>query len=525
MPYFRLLAAFIAICVVASVAFYTLMLAIPFGAAWAFVIACGILAERGPSRPALVTPDQVARGTRLLPWLRRVPHRRDWAWPSYLASQWWYDWRTGLWSWYDAVRNGVQRNRGFMEDAHPALRQLLALIPGAGWTGTAIGMLLGGATVTVVCFLALVVIAAGWAAVLGTLRGCDGAARRVRKAAVTCPHEQCYYQQRVPDYRCPGCDAVHQDIRPGILGAMWRRCGCGAQLPTTVLRAAHRLHAQCKRCKRPLRAGSAAVTSISLPVFGPVSAGKTRLVYAGLAALDEELTAAGGELGFADDASRRAFEQGTRVIADGGDTAKTPAGRLPTAITAQVRHGRRSALLDLFDAAGEFFADREDNAELEFLDHAGGSVFVVDPFSVPWVQDQLGGPADPRVLAAQPAVGAPEEIYRLTAERLRDYRVDLHRRALAVVVVKADLVPDQPWAEQLLSGSVRDWLRTAGQDNLVLAADRDFAATRYFVTSSVGTLPGNPPGNPLSPAEPFRWLLQRGGFRLPSPRCVPQESA
>ncbi len=49
----------------------------------------------------------------------------------------------------------------------------------------------------------------------------------------------------------------------------------------------------------------------------------------------------------------------------------------------RIRRGRHHALVNLFDAAGEFFTDPEQHRELEFLDHAGGSVFVLDPFSVP----------------------------------------------------------------------------------------------------------------------------------------------
>lgn len=153
--------------------------------------------------------------------------------------------------------------------------------------------------------------------------------------------------------------------------------------------------------------------------------------------------------------------------------------------------------------------DRQENTELEFLDHARGLVFVVDPFSARWVRDQFGGAGDARVVAANPATRDPDDVYQVTVRRLKDYRVDLGRRALAVVVVKADLLQDLDWAGPLLSGRVREWLTTAGLENMVLSAERDFAEVRFFVASS---LTGTRPGSALSPAEPFLWLMGRGGF-------------
>ena len=248
------------------------------------------------------------------------------------------------------------------------------------------------------------------------------------------------------------------------------------------------------------------LTDVRIPVFGPMSAGKTRLVHAGLVALRDQLAARGGELGFVDAPSQRAVEFGEEIIGSCDDTAKTPAGQLPRAITVRASAGRHRALVHLFDAAGEFFTDREDNSRLEFLDHAGGLVLVVDPFSIPWVRDQLGGADDDRVAAAQPATEDPERGYRVTAERMRDYGVKTGRRAVAVAVVKADLLSEFDWASDLRAGRVRDWLVEVGMDNLVLAAERDFAEARFFVVSS---MTGVRAGSGMSPAAPLLWLISR----------------
>lgn len=293
---------------------------------------------------------------------------------------------------------------------------------------------------------------------------------------------------------------------------MWRRCLCGAVLPTTVLRAAYRLQTSCPNCLVPLRAGAAVHREIRLPVFGPVSAGKTRLVYAGLLALRDQAAATGASVEFTDEQSRRAFDHGVEIIRTGADTAKTPAGQLPMAITAQVTTGaQRKALLHFFDAAGEFYIDRGDNSELLFLDHAQGLVFVVDPFSIPWVRDQLGGLSQVMLARANAALDDPEQVYHVTAGRLRDYGVRMSHQRLAIAVVKADLLGNLPPARDLRPHQVREWLQDAGLDNLVLAAERDFAEVRYFVVASVH---GAPAGSPTSPANPFAWLITRAGLQL-----------
>ncbi|HEY6424072.1 MAG TPA: hypothetical protein VIY28_12660 [Pseudonocardiaceae bacterium] len=279
-----------------------------------------------------------------------------------------------------------------------------------------------------------------------------------------------------------------------------------------MVRAAYRLKTSCPNCLEPLRAGSAVHRDIRLPVFGPVSAGKTRLVYASLLALRDQAVAAGASVEFADEQSNRAFDHGVEIIRTGADTAKTLAGRLPTAVTAQVTSvARRKALLHLFDAAGEFYIDRDDNSELSFLDHAQGLVFVVDPFSIPWVRDQLGGLGQVMLARANAAVDDPEQVYHVTAGRLRDYGVRMSHQRLAIAVVKADLLVDLPPTRDLRPHQVREWLQEAGLDNLVLAAERDFAEVRYFVVASVH---GVPAGNPMSPANPFAWLMAKAGLQL-----------
>ncbi len=462
-------------------------------------------------RPRTITAQDVKQGTSNLPKLPTgSPFGRDPAWPSYLVAQSRVDLREMWRRTVDTLGAGWRKGRDIGNEwDHPVGWAVVVIGLYPAWLMVSVGALAAVSAILLACGSTLLVVTTGWLLVAGVLRGGDYLVRRLRGASGSC--QSCYYVSPLPAFPCAQCEEMHRDIRPGLLGAVWRRCICGAILPTTVLRAAYQLQTSCPNCLEPLRAGAAVHRDIRLPVVGPTSAGKTRLVYAGLLALQDQAAAAGAEVDFTDEQSRRAFDHGVEIISSGADTTKTPAGQLPTAITAQVTVARRKALLHVFDAAGEFYIDRGDNSELLFLDHAQGLVFVVDPFSIPWVRDQLGGLGQVMLARANAAVDDPEQVYHVTAGRLRDYGVRTSNQRLAIAVVKADLLVDLPPARDLRPHEVREWLRKAGLDNLVLAAERDFAEVRYFMVASVHS---TRPGSPISPANPFAWLIARAGLQL-----------
>ncbi len=450
----------------------------------------------------------------------RLAVRPDHAWPNYLVAQAWEDLRT-------AARNICHLQAEVWTPAHRCVREdlpcplawwpVLVLLYG-GLLAYSAGVLVAGAGLLGLAAVVLVATWLVWFAVVGAARGLDILVRKARKASGSCPH--CYHVTSLPGYDCP-CGEVHRDIRPGRLGALSRRCGCGRLLPTTVLRAAGTLAGRCPRCDKPLRPGAAVLTEVRLPVFGPASAGKTRLVFAGLEALRQEVTAAGGEFSPTDEDSRRELASGAQVVISNADTTKTAAGEPPVTITVRVSGGRRRGLVHVYDAAGELFADRERHSCLRFLDQAQGLVFALDPFSIPRLADELARSGAARLAAARPATEDPETAYRLTAQRLRDHGARL--RSLAVTVVKADLLLDLPPAVGLTTDSdvVRAWLVGQSLENLTSAAERDFADVRYFLVSS---RTGWRADDPLSAAGPLLWLAGRAGLPIAWPQPLSRAS-
>ncbi|MGH3696356.1 MAG: TRAFAC clade GTPase domain-containing protein [Pseudonocardiaceae bacterium] len=480
------------------------------------VLAGVLLGVTGLAAPPVTPLEFRTRLPRL-----RSNFERDSAWPGYLFGQSRTDLRVALrhttrglvWIWVLLIESVA---------AVPAVLVFwpLLLLPLLGTLALTAGVVVGAVTAYGMVAVVLILAWFGWLFSVGLLRGVDLGVRVLRGAKATCHYSGCNFRNRLPAYRC-GCGQTHHDIRAGRLGVFARRCECGALLPTTVLRAAAGLVPVCQKCNRELRAGAAVLTDVLIPVFGPASAGKTRLVRASMVALAAHLAAAGGSLRPVGPESEDTFSDAITVVSTGMQTTKTEADRPPVGITVALTAVRRKALLHLFDAAGEFYSDREQSSELPFLDDAQGLVFVLDPFSIPAVAGELTGTLAGRLEAAQPARMHPEQSYPITAQLLRDQGVDLARKPLAVAVVKADLLLALPPGAGLRAGGgssvVEAWLRANGLGNLLDGAARDFGAVRYFLVSSL-TAQTDEQGwaLPTSPAQPLLWLLGRAGVGVPA---------
>lgn len=369
-------------------------------------------------------------------------------------------------------------------------------------------LLLAGLFALVMWICAGVTTAVFGAGVL-LLRGAEGAWHARMRTEASCPH--CYHVTPRPAYRCPGCQRLHRDVRPGRLGLFTRRCTCGTLLPTMVLRAAWHLEAVCQKCGKPLRAGSAALRDVRVPIFGDTSAGKTRFLYAGLDSLISATARAGVPFSFPDEESQDQATVALGLIRSGQDTVKT-SQTLPTAVTCRLGTGAGSTLVHLFDTAGENYRDAQLYDSLGFLDRGHGLVYVLDPFSVGAIRDRMAGQSAPVVQMAHAAAGDPETAYNEVVSRLRDSGVKAAEQRLAIVVSKADLLVAGGIESPEDSAAIADWLNAMGVHNLVLSARREFAEVRYFTVASLAATQASRGHNP---GAPLRWLLASRGVRLP----------
>ena len=430
----------------------------------------------------------------------------DLAWPFYPLRQ----------AWADLARIEAERRASYRKlwkwPGRPLVWILLFPLSVVALTCLLIA---GLTTVVLAALFALVTLictaASGgvFAAAVLLLRGAETSWHKLKRAEASCPH--CYHVMPRPAYRCPGCSKLHRDLRPGRLGLFARRCDCGTLLPTMVLRAAWRLSAVCQKCAKPLRAGSGALRDVRIPIFGDTSAGKTRFLYSGLDSLVEITGRARIPLGFPDEESQNQATVALDLIRSGRDTVKTSFG-LPTALTCQLGKGAGSTLLHLFDAAGEVYQGPQMQDSLGFLDHGNGLVYVLDPFSIGSVRDQLAGQNATAIRLAHAAAGDPETAYGEVVSRLRDNGVAAAGQRLAIVISKADLLALGGLDLPEESDAIADWLMHGGVHNLVLSARRDFAEARYFAVASLAATGSS---RSHDPGAPLRWLLASRGLRLP----------
>jgi Double-GTPase 2 len=350
------------------------------------------------------------------------------------------------------------------------------------------------------------------------LRSVEAQRRKTRWTQASCM--ECFHVTPWPAYQCPGCSRLHHDIRPGMLGLLTRRCECGAHLPTLASRAGWRLTAVCKRCNRPLPKGTGAVRDLRIPIFGDKSAGKTRFLYASLNSLVLTAQEAGLAIDYPDQESQDQAGLGLDIIHSGQDTAKTSA-TARAALSFRLGDGHKSSLIHLFDAAGEQYRDAQGYESLRFLDHGQGLVYVLDPFSIGTIRDQLTGHNAAAIRLAHAAAGDPEIAYGEVASRLRDSGVPASDQRLAVVISKIDMLRGTGLGVPAESDAIAEWLLRVGLHNLVLSAQREFAEVRYFTVASqdVTADRGDDPGVPL------RWLLTAHGVRLPADQAAAPRQA
>ncbi|WP_199515159.1 TRAFAC clade GTPase domain-containing protein [Nucisporomicrobium flavum] len=473
----------------------------------------------GDQGARVLTPADVAAGKLKI---LRTPTavRPDFAWPGYFVAQVWLDWWTMAermatvlrpawqWSWTQARRSGLV-----------GLACWPLLLPVAV---TLIGVTAGAAAVAVLVLTILIVVTgAVWiagAAVTAVLRTLDRAGQIVRRSAGNCP--RCYQVSPHPVYRCAGPhhgdkSELHHDIRPGLLGVFYRRCGCGRRLPTMVLRAARSMAALCPLCGADLHSGAGAATDVRVPVFGAPSSGKTHLVMASVVGLLRQ----GGDVkvSLADEHSKRTYTTFAAVIDGGGSAVKTDAAHPPIAITLRMQQGKRDALLHVYDAAGEALANPELNEKFQYLDAARTLVFVLDPFAIPDVRQRYQRTFADLFRTANVSADLPEPSYQNIVTRLRQYGVRTEQKRLAFVVSKRDLVQQLPDMSGLADDpdAVRSWLIDRGADNLVASAERDFGTVRFFFVSAKDSAAAA-----AGPLRPFRWLLEDE----PVPKPVPQQA-
>ena len=380
---------------------------------------------------------------------------------------------------------------------------------GAGATlGTALAAGCACVQLLTVGVCAALVRAAGAA-----LRLADSAVLLVRNIRMVCP--RCYERVPYPGYECPGADCPrrHQDIRPGRLGVLRRRCQCGTRMKTLLLFGSSGMNAFCPRCGHSLEHRPGKAPEIVLPFFGAAGAGKTRLLFSMVTQLQLWAVGPGPEAGphkqrlaveFGDTATARKLEHASKLLSPESATDKTPV-ELPRAYIIRLTSGQGARLLHMFDAAGELFYTAERTRELRFLDKARTFILVIDPLSVEAFWNRLPPERQAGLQAVRSTAPSPDLAYQEAHQEIEAMGVRLRTARLAVVFSRADLI-DEPVTD------VAAWATDElGLGNLVRSARMNFREARFFHTAAVLS------GGVMHESIPdlMRWVLASNGIEVP----------
>jgi hypothetical protein len=353
-----------------------------------------------------------------------------------------------------------------------------------------------------------------------------------RRIFLACP--SCYKKFGLPIYNCPGCAAVHKALVPGTYGIFRRRCVCGRKLPTLFLFGRNELPGFCPHCSKPLSASIGTIRNIHIPVVGGPAAGKTSFLMANMVELRTQANTGDLTLNFPEKRDERLFDACRTAFSTGSLLAKT-AEYSPNAFLASVGDtDRNNVLLYLYDAAGELFQSSDTLRLHEYYSYTHGILFLIDPFSLPSVQVELGHLIRPAVADIKPCEERPQDVYDRIVGMLRTISKNgsFGSQPLAVVVTKVDAfgleARIRPPAERVLtfdakvapedgrSRATRQWLVDQGEGNLVRSMEHDFKTIRYFYCSALGHIPsGRPmPFVPKGVLDPLAWTLGSYGVRL-----------
>jgi len=343
-------------------------------------------------------------------------------------------------------------------------------------------------------------------AMIGALRVAEAAILHVRRVTVHCP--TCFRPVSYPSYRCPGCQAWHQRIRPGYYGLLHRRCGCGRMnLPTPLLLGSHRMAAYCPNsgCGVRLPELAGAVHETILPVLGGPGVGRTRLVTTLAAILRDNTTGPGPTLEPADQVTAVRLGDLEDDVASGACTLPTPAEPARAYSFSVTGPGRSRRLLHVLDTGGMVSLDDQTDAH-RYLRVADTFLFVIDPLAIGPVWAALGTERQAQ-LAARRSGRPPQDEFDAVTQKAQELGASLRTSRLAAVVTKADLLtgadlegpPDD-------TESIERWLEDMGQDHLTRCMRHLFGQVRFFATAAADSGPWA--GNLASLA---RWLLAEPG--------------
>lgn len=382
---------------------------------------------------------------------------------------------------------------------------------------------------TIVVSCAIVAISAAY-----ILRGIEKLLMMWRRISLRCPNSNCHADISLPHYFCPSCNVVHENLLPGSYGVSHRQCECGAWLPTLFLFGRNRLSSICPNssCKKPLNSGIGVTRNIHIPIVGGPSAGKTNFLVASMTEIHQRADDGHANIAFTTKNDETIYKTNKNNFKSGVAAGKT-VQESPDAFLFIANTGNDDCLLYIYDAAGELYNQTDKMRRQEYFTYVNGIIFLIDPFSLSQVQNNLESEFSNTAVKLQvsPCEERPQDVYSKLLQTLQQEKGinrSVSNKPIAVVVTKSDafniageieeiaknISSDSSEKQTRESLAVRKWLEKNGEGNLIRGIEKDFRQISYFYCSPLGRLPdsGSAPFSPKNVLDPLNWLLNKYGL-------------
>lgn len=356
--------------------------------------------------------------------------------------------------------------------------------------------------------------------------GAERAYLLIKGFLTVCP--SCHVRASLPVYLCDGCNrAEHRHLLPSSYGTFHHRCRCGQKLPSTFFLNRGRLVSKCPQCNYFLsRTHSESVKTI-VPVIGGPSVGKTAYMIWLVQKLCDRAAAGGQTIGFLDDGEKSRYETSLEALRRGRMPAKTVA-TTPTAFNLISDEATKNPhTVYLYDPAGEAFGGEAELSPNRFLEYCSGILFLIDPFSIPAVQEAYGIDSG-RPGSFAPSSQRPDDLLDrllfMLEKNFGHHPAESIRIPIAVVLTKVDAFDlerllghaglpaglsdgalDAACSERI-QAQLKKWDMTPLVENI----ESRFRDYRFFSFSAVGF--ERSPSLAFSPQRverPYYWLLSR----------------
>lgn len=344
-----------------------------------------------------------------------------------------------------------------------------------------------------------------------------------RRIAYRCPYDDCSYSG-LPVHICD-CGAQYDDLLPSFYGIFYHKCRHAngyVKLPTMDILGRSKLLRLCGSCRNPLIHSSLGeLPEWPIAIVGGSNAGKTLFLMQATREAQKRFSEIPGSKVRIESVAKEWNYHEQMELLDRGQVVGKTAGNVTLAMAVRIPKGRQY-LLYLFDKPGERFASREHAGRMQALRHLKGIVLLVDPFSLPALEEQ-----GRRLGVLKPSEDPFGHIVHTLIWGVRAMLLerpeDICRAPLAVVLSKADALPtrDFPFLDGLFPGDgrvdpttsarCREALNKLGAGASVRELEMKFSNVRYFACTALGRLPDFRNASPFQPkgvVEPLMWLLE-----------------